>query len=99
VLGRYARDEGILTLEQAVRKMTALPAERMGIRTRGQIREGWYADLVIFDPTTVIDNATFEEPHQYPTGIDWVIVNGTVQVEDGAYRDLRPGRVLRRGRN
>ncbi len=99
VLGRYARDEGILTLEQAVRKMTALPAERMGIRTRGQIREGWYADLVIFDPTTVIDNATFEDPHQYPTGIDWVIVNGTVQVEDGAYRDLRPGRVLRRGRN
>ncbi len=99
VLGRYARDEGILTLEQAVRKMTALPAERMGIRTRGQIREGWYADLVIFDPKTVIDNATFEDPHQYPTGIDWVIVNGTVQVEDGAYRDLRPGRVLRRGRN
>jgi N-acyl-D-aspartate/D-glutamate deacylase len=99
VLGHYSRDEGVLSLEQAVRKMTALPAERMGLRSRGQLREGWYADLVIFNPETVTDNATFEDPHQYPTGIDWVIINGEMAVDDGVYSDVRSGRVLRRGRN
>jgi len=99
VLGRYVRDEGVLTLAQAVRKMTALPAERMGLIDRGQIREGWFADLVIFDPNTVADNATFTDPHQYPSGINWVLVNGSVTVEEGVYGDVRPGRVLRRGRN
>jgi dihydroorotase/N-acyl-D-amino-acid deacylase len=99
VLGLYARDRGVLSLEQAVRKMSTMPAERMGLRERGQLREGWFADVVVFDPATVADRATFEEPHQYPLGIDWVVVNGEVVVENGAYRDVRAGRVLRRGRN
>jgi dihydroorotase/N-acyl-D-amino-acid deacylase len=99
VLGHYAREEGVLTLAQAVRKMTAMPAARIGLRERGQIRQGWHADLVIFDPETVIDRATFAEPHQYPVGIEWVVVNGRVAVEDGEFRDVRAGRVLKRGRD
>ena len=99
VLGRYARDEGIITLEQAVRKMTAMPAERIGLRERGQVRSGWFADLVVFNPETVIDRATFQEPHQYPVGIDWVLVNGQITVENGDFRDVRAGNVLKRGRN
>jgi N-acyl-D-amino-acid deacylase len=99
VLGHYAREEGVLTLPQAVRKMTALPAERIGLRMRGQLRQGWFADVVVFDPETVIDRSTFAEPHQYPTGIDWVIVNGAVAVEDGVFHDVRSGRLLKRGRD
>ena len=99
MLGLYARDKGVLSLEQAVRKMTAMPAERIGLRERGQLREGWFADVVVFDPATVADQATFEEPHQYPIGIDWVIVNGQMAVSSGQYSDVRSGRVLRRGRN
>ena len=99
VLGLYARDKGVISLEQAVRKMSTMPAERMGLRERGQLREGWFADVVIFDPETVADQATFEEPHQYPVGIDWVLVNGAIAVENGQYRNIRAGRVLRRGRN
>lgn len=99
VLGRYARERGVLTLEQAVRKMTALPAERIGVRERGQLRAGWYADLVVFDPASVSDRATFQEPHRYPTGIDWVLVNGRVTVEEGDFVDVRAGTVLKRGRN
>ena len=77
--------------------MTALPAWRIGLRDRGEIREGWYADVVVFDPATVSDAATFEDPHQYATGIPWVIVNGRVAVEDGVFTDVRSGRVLRKG--
>lgn len=99
VLGRYARDEGVITLEQAVRKMTALPAERIGLRDRGQIRQGWYADIVVFDAETVMDRATFEDPHHYPDGIEWVLVNGQVAIESGEFRDVRAGAVLKRGRN
>ncbi|MDG2282229.1 MAG: hypothetical protein P8L45_03870, partial [Longimicrobiales bacterium] len=68
-------------------------------RERGQIRAGWYADLVVFDPETVTDRATFQEPHQYPEGIDWVLVNGQIGVDNGEYQDLRAGTVLKRGRN
>lgn len=96
VLGRYVRERGVLTLEDAVRKMTSLPAGRMGLSQRGEVREGWYADLVVFDPETVIDRATFTEPHQYPLGIPWVIVNGEIAVEDAVFRDVRSGRVLRK---
>lgn len=99
VLGLYTREKGVLSVEQAVRKMTTLPAERIGLRERGQLRAGWFADVVIFDPETVADLATFQEPHQYPVGIDYVIVNGVLTVDEGAYHDLRPGTVLRRGRN
>ena len=94
VLGRYARDEGVLTLETAVRKMTGLPADVFGLAGRGAIAEGACADLVLFDPARVADTATFAAPHAYPTGIDLVVVNGRV-AWDGA-RGERAGRALRR---
>ena len=95
VLGEYTRERGVLTLEDAVRKMTSLPADRMGLTDRGRIVEGHWADLALFDPETVIDRATFQEPHQYPAGIPYVIVNGVVTVDEGEFHDLRPGMVLR----
>jgi len=96
VLGEYVRERGVISLPEAVRKMTSLPADRLGLTDRGRIAEGNKADLVIFDPATVIDRSTFQDPHQYPEGILWVVVNGVVTVENGAYLDVRPGRVLRR---
>ncbi|HIB09088.1 MAG TPA: D-aminoacylase [Gemmatimonadetes bacterium] len=96
VLGHYVRDRKIISIVEAVRKMTALPAERLGLNMRGQLREGWFADIVVFDPVSVADQATFEEPHQYPVGINWVLVNGEITVEEGTFRDVRAGRVLRR---
>jgi dihydroorotase/N-acyl-D-amino-acid deacylase len=96
VLGVYVRERGILTLQEAVRRITLLPAQRLGLTDRGRIGEGMRADLVVFDPATVRDRATFTEPHQYPEGIPYVIVNGTVTVDDGAFIDARPGMVLRR---
>ena len=95
VLGHYVRDEGLLSLESAIRAMTSLPADRFGLRDRGRIAEGALADLVLFDPQTVTDTATFERPHAYPAGIDAVVVNGRV-AWDGE-RGERAGRVLRRG--
>ena len=94
VLGHYVRG-GTLTLETAIRKMTSIPADRFGLRHRGRIVEGSFADLVMFDPLTVADQATFAEPHAYPSGIDVVVVNGQV-AWDGAH-GARAGRVLRRG--
>ncbi len=82
--------------------MTTLPAQRLGLRDRGLLREGHWADVVIFDPATIIDKATFDDPHQYPVGIEYVLVNGTVVVDKGRHTGARPGRVLygpgRRGR-
>jgi len=99
VLGRYVRERRLLTLEQAVHKMTGMPAARLGLTDRGRIAEGMIADLVVFDPATVADRATFEEPHQYPVGIDQVLVSGVAVVAGGRFTDARPGRVLRhRGR-
>lgn len=95
VLGHYARDEGVLGLEEAVRKMTSFPAQRLGLRDRGMLREGFWADITIFDPHTVIDRADFENPARYPEGIAYVIVNGTVVVENGNHTKALPGRVLR----
>ena len=86
----------MLDLETAVHKMTAMPARRLGLPDRGEVREGWVADLVVFDPETVIDRATFEDPHQYPEGIPWVLVNGVAQIARGEFMDARPGRVLRK---
>jgi dihydroorotase/N-acyl-D-amino-acid deacylase len=89
------RELGTLTLEDAVRKMTGLPASRMGLGDRGRVVEGLMADLVVFDPAIVADRATFAEPHQYPAGIDYVVVNGQVTVDNGAMTTIRAGRVLR----
>ncbi len=96
VLGRYVREQRLLTREEAIRKMTSLPAERVGLRDRGVVREGAFADLVIFDPDTIVDTATYAKPHQYPEGIQHVLVNGRFVVQDGVQTDERPGRVLRR---
>ena len=95
ILGRYVRDERLLTLAQAIHKMTGLPAARVGLRDRGLLRSGFYADLTIFDPKTVIDRATFEMPNQHPDGIRYVIVNGQISVEDGKRTPALSGRVLR----
>jgi N-acyl-D-amino-acid deacylase len=97
VLARYAREEGLLTLEEAVHKMTGLPARRFGLERRGELKEGWCADIVVFDPQAVTDTATYEEPRQHPRGIQYVVVNGQVVVEKGKRMEARSGRVLRRG--
>jgi dihydroorotase/N-acyl-D-amino-acid deacylase len=95
VLGRYVRTDGVLTLEDAVRKMTWSTAQILGLRDRGIVKEGMFADLVIFDPATVIDRATFEKPHQLSVGIKDVFVNGKAVWRDGKLTDARPGRALR----
>ncbi|RMD62679.1 MAG: D-aminoacylase [Alphaproteobacteria bacterium] len=96
VLGHYVREVGLFSLEEAVRKMTALSAARFGLRDRGVIRPGAYADLVAFDPDTIADAATFEDPKRPATGIDLVMVNGRIVWQDGAHTGARPGRALRR---
>jgi len=95
ILGRYVRDEKLMPLELAIHKMTGLPASNVGLQQRGLIREGYFADITIFDPKTVIDRATFEEPNQYPAGINYVIVNGQIEVENGTRTPTNSGRVLR----
>ena len=96
VLGKYVREEKVITLEEAVRKMTSLPASALNLPDRGSIAPGKWADLVIFDPATVADKATFEQPFQYPVGIDTVIVNGQVVLDEGTHTNAKPGKVLRR---
>jgi dihydroorotase/N-acyl-D-amino-acid deacylase len=95
ILGRYVRDLRLLTLEQAVRKMTSLAAQRVGLHERGLVKPGMYADLTVFDPATVSDRATFENPHQPSVGIIHVFVNGRAVLRDGALTAERPGRGLR----
>jgi N-acyl-D-aspartate/D-glutamate deacylase len=94
VLGHYARDERVLSLAEAVHKMTGLPARRLGLRDRGEVRVGAKADLVVFDPRHVADLATYEDPHRYPAGIDFVLVNGRLVIKDGEHTGSLPGRVL-----
>jgi N-acyl-D-amino-acid deacylase len=95
VLARYVRERGVLRLEEAVRRMTSLPAQRMNLQDRGLIRVGMRADLVLFDPATIQDHATFLEPHHYATGVDSVWVNGVLTLDAGAMTDHRGGQVLR----
>jgi len=95
ILGRYVRDEKILSLESAIQKMTGGPAARVGLRDRGLLREGMFADVTVFDPATVIDRATFESPNQYPLGIEYVLVNGQVSVDKGQRTGVLGGKVLR----
>ena len=95
ILGHYVRDEKLLSLETAINKMTGAPAARVGLVQRGLIREGMFADIVVFDPAKVIDRATFESPNQYPIGIEYVLVNGKVSVDKGQRTPALAGRVLR----
>ena len=94
VLGRYVRERGVLTLEEAVRKMSGATAQRLGLQDRGLLREGFVADVAVFDPERVVDRATFEQPHQYAEGVEYVLVNGVVVVDGGEHTGARPGRVL-----
>ena len=96
VLGRYVRELGVITLEEAVRKMTSAPARRLGLWDRGILRPGFKADMVILDPERIIDKATYDDPKRYSEGIEYVIVNGVLAVEDGEPTGARAGRVLRR---
>ncbi len=96
ILGYYVREQKVLELEDAIRRMTSFPAQRLGLQDRGLLKENMWADIVIFDPETVIDKASYEEPHQFPEGIQYVMVNGEVVVENGRQMKRFPGRILRR---
>lgn len=96
VLGVYVREKKVLTLEEAIRKMSSFPAQRMGIEDRGVLRPGLKADIVVFDPATIIDKATFEQPHQYAEGVSAVLVNGQVTLKGGQMTGTRAGRAFRR---
>ncbi len=95
MLGRYVRDERILSLGRAIEKMTSLTAQKFGLTGRGRIQKGYYADIVIFDPDTVMDMSTWQDPHRYPVGIPYVIVNGELVIENGEHTGRLPGRILR----
>ncbi len=94
VLGKYTREEKVLTLEDAVRKMTSMSAQVLGLKDRGLLREGYWGDVVVFDPDAVTDTATYENPKQYPKGIDYVLVNGAVVIDNGHHTGARPGKVV-----
>jgi|TARA_B100000470_G_scaffold115388_1_gene89048 N-acyl-D-amino-acid deacylase len=95
LLGKYVRDEQVISLEEAIRKLTSLPASNLRIQGRGQLSPGYFADIVVFDPTSIQDHATYEEPHQYATGMHHVWVNGTRVLADGDHTGAMPGRVVR----
>jgi len=96
VIGHYAREGGLMTLEEAIHRMTGMPAEKFPLRDRGVIREGAFADLVVFDAKEILDTATYSDPRRYPAGISHVFVNGNAVVRDGTHIGARPGRALRR---
>ena len=95
IIRKYVKEDKILTLEEAIRKMTSLSAQKLGIFDRGLIREGLWADIVVFDFDTIYDKATFEEPHQFSEGIEYVIINGEIVVEEGKQTEILPGVVLK----
>lgn len=94
VLGHYVREEHVLTLEDAVRKMTSLAASQLGVRDRGLLADGYHADVVVFDPDKIADTATFANPHQFATGVKYVLVNGKVVIDDGKHTGARPGQIV-----
>jgi N-acyl-D-amino-acid deacylase len=96
ILGHYVRDEGVLSLEEAIHKMTGMPARKLHWNDRGLLRRGQAADVVVFDPATISDRATYADPHQYPVGMCHVMVNGQLVLQDGAHTLARPGAVLGR---
>jgi N-acyl-D-amino-acid deacylase len=95
VIARYVRERGLLTLEEAVRRMTSLPAQTFHVWDRGLLRPGMAADVVVFDPAKVNDPATFERPRQFSTGFDYVLVNGRLTIDEGRHTGARAGQVLR----
>jgi N-acyl-D-amino-acid deacylase len=95
ILGRYVREQNIISLEEAVRKMTSLPAEKLRLKTKGLLVENYDADITLFNFDKITDHATFDNPRQFPSGIEWVIVNGQIVVENGRHTHLRPGRTIR----
>jgi N-acyl-D-amino-acid deacylase len=97
ILGQFVRDEQLLSLEQAIHRMTGAAATRLGLTQRGTIRDGAYADLVVFDPATIANRATYDDPRQFPSGIDHVVVNGRLVVRDGQHTGATPGRGIRLG--
>src|SRR5205809_289308 len=94
VLGKYSRDEKLVTLPEAIRRLSAFPATNLGLDHRGFLKEGMFADVVVFDPTTIADHATFEKPAQYATGMKNVFVNGSEVLKDGEHTGAKPGRAL-----
>ncbi|MHC4175212.1 MAG: N-acyl-D-amino-acid deacylase family protein, partial [Planctomycetota bacterium] len=95
LLGKYVRQEKVITLAEAIRRLTCLPADNLKLDRRGKLAKGYYADVVVFDPKTIIDHATFEKPHRYATGMRHVFVNGTQVLKDGEHTGAKPGRVVR----
>ena len=98
LLGHYVRDEQVIPLAEAIRRLTSLPASNLGIAERGLLRDGYFADVVVFDPATITAHATYERPHQYATGVTHVFVNGTHVLRNGEHTGAKPGRVVRRAR-
>jgi N-acyl-D-amino-acid deacylase len=95
LLAKYVRDERVILPEEAVRRLTSLPAANLKINERGLLRKGYFADVVVFDPATIQDHATFDRPHQYSTGVQHVFVNGVQVLKDGEHTGAKPGRVVR----
>jgi N-acyl-D-amino-acid deacylase len=95
ILSKYVREKQILSLEEAVRRMTSLPAQKFQLKDRGLIKEGMMADMVIFNPNTVTDNSTYDKPHAYSSGFDYVIVNGAITVENSKHTGVRNGKALK----
>ena len=95
LLGRYVRDEAVIPLEEAIRRLTSFPAENLKLERRGRLAPGYYADVVVFDPATIQDRATYERPHQYATGVRHVFVNGVAVLRDGEHTGATPGRFVR----
>jgi N-acyl-D-amino-acid deacylase len=95
LLGKYGRDEHVVPLEEAIRKLTSLPAATLRVKERGRLAPGYFADVVAFDPKTIADRATYEKPHQYATGVRHVWVNGVQVLKDGDHTGQKPGRVVR----
>ena len=94
LLGKYVRDERVISLEEAIRKLTSLPAATLRIKDRGRLAPGYFADVVVFDPATINDRATYEMPHQYATGVRHVWVNGVQVLREGEHTGAKPGRMV-----
>src|SRR5205807_5590968 len=94
VLGKYARDEKVISMSEAIRRLSGFPATNLGLDRRGSVKDGMFADVVVFDPATIADRATFEKPHQYAVGMKHVFVNGVQVLKDGEHTGAKPGRAL-----